>query len=863
MGKSRKRNYRSQVNASANDSHGDNKNGEPVKDNTLRPSAVAQFTPGFEVSKVVAAIPVTTKIEDISVEQENLHLPAEEPANAPTPLPVADEETPRPKNVVSSTEKGNLNELPEGIDEKDKTRTQLVTGDFLKDNQTDGSTEPPSAPAPVGQEDNVEKEAVMPLNGNELRSTMSFHSSGNENKETFLQSDALQDSYDNYTRTASTVVTSPERQAEVLDTSNKDMFYHDTNLADGASSEDTNSILLLCDKADHVLSAEEHEQRLENALGDDTEKLLVAELAAPTNLQQKVDAPVMPSSVVDQSLNSSSPVNISSSTTATTPNVAREIALRYKEEGNACLKQKRIEDAILAYTRGIEEDPTYHILYSNRSSVYITQRQFTAALEDADACIRLAPSFIKGYSHRATALLCLRKPLKALSTAQYALKLHREQNHPEEQATILKKTLEDAQRGVLELILHGTWVGTVDPQFGGYEQSFEFKTDIRELIYTVFDRAVKARYTLYPRAEPMAIDIATEASFCIEPYLAPPTVPYIFRLFYTSSETQQRKEYCIMEHSSNASWTELLAEDTLLTDSAYTWEMEMCAPFRDIARPTEFTGPGLVTMRKVSQQELKELIANRIDPELEALSFEEQLERYFQEILNIVPEQVLEEPSMNCDQEVAAAQVALFIQEQSRILGLSQRFPNTVSVVAEQLLREVPGHAQHSATDGEGCTERPVIEEAALSRECANLLHRAREHIEKTGLKHVQFSSLQEDGVGIRPIFSQAFVAPVSSQRTYTAGTVQEDASCGNALDCFSSPTIDNPSTSTVLQETKGTQEQAEETQESTYISKIASWLRNRTTASVIGTSLVLTVAVGSAAWFLVSSRHRFSTRRF
>lgn len=85
---------------------------------------------------------------------------------------------------------------------------------------------------------------------------------------------------------------------------------------------------------------------------------------------------------------------------------------------------------------------------------------------------------------------------------------------------------------------------------------------------------------------------------------------------------------------------------------------------------------------------------------MEALSFDEQLSRYFEEVLGIVPEQRLEEPDMQCDQvcrrftscigqrvcylmfpqccvwcatfstafqDVAAAKIALLMREQSRV----------------------------------------------------------------------------------------------------------------------------------------------------------------------------------------------------
>lgn len=96
---------------------------------------------------------------------------------------------------------------------------------------------------------------------------------------------------------------------------------------------------------------------------------------------------------------------------------ARQQALCWKDKGNAFLQRKCVKEAvsryfnttpvcfmhkcsylrpqISAYTQGIELDPTYHILYSNRSAAYCMDEGFAAALSDADECLRLAPSFSK------------------------------------------------------------------------------------------------------------------------------------------------------------------------------------------------------------------------------------------------------------------------------------------------------------------------------------------------------------------------------------------------------------------------------------------------------------------------------------
>lgn len=59
--------------------------------------------------------------------------------------------------------------------------------------------------------------------------------------------------------------------------------------------------------------------------------------------------------------------------------------------------------------------------------------------------------------------------------AKDALKL--QQDAGDERGSIVKAIMQDAQREILERILLGAWMGTVDPLFGGYEQLFEYKAE--------------------------------------------------------------------------------------------------------------------------------------------------------------------------------------------------------------------------------------------------------------------------------------------------------------------------------------------------------------------------------------------------
>lgn len=79
-------------------------------------------------------------------------------------------------------------------------------------------------------------------------------------------------------------------------------------------------------------------------------------------------------------------------------------AEEYKAEGNKYFAAKDFEKAIESFTKAIEASPEpNHVLYSNRSGSYASLKNFTKALDDAEECIKINPSWPKGYTRLATA----------------------------------------------------------------------------------------------------------------------------------------------------------------------------------------------------------------------------------------------------------------------------------------------------------------------------------------------------------------------------------------------------------------------------------------------------------------------------
>lgn len=97
------------------------------------------------------------------------------------------------------------------------------------------------------------------------------------------------------------------------------------------------------------------------------------------------------------------------------------IAVAFKNEGNNFFKKKQYAKAIEKYTEGIKADPSYHVLYSNRSQAYFNLGMFDKAAADGLSCIRTSPkTFVKGYHRLANAQFAMKKYKEALQTCKTA-----------------------------------------------------------------------------------------------------------------------------------------------------------------------------------------------------------------------------------------------------------------------------------------------------------------------------------------------------------------------------------------------------------------------------------------------------------
>lgn len=94
-----------------------------------------------------------------------------------------------------------------------------------------------------------------------------------------------------------------------------------------------------------------------------------------------------------------------------------------KQQGNACVREKKYQKAMLHYSHAIKLDPKNYSLYSNRSFTLLMMERYRDALNDALMTIRLKPDWSKGYFRKGEVELKLSSYNEALESYNKALSL--------------------------------------------------------------------------------------------------------------------------------------------------------------------------------------------------------------------------------------------------------------------------------------------------------------------------------------------------------------------------------------------------------------------------------------------------------
>mmetsp|Transcript_14997 Transcript_14997/g.22837 ORF Transcript_14997/g.22837 Transcript_14997/m.22837 type:complete len:271 (+) Transcript_14997:39-851(+) len=122
----------------------------------------------------------------------------------------------------------------------------------------------------------------------------------------------------------------------------------------------------------------------------------------------------------------------------------------WKAEGNTAFAAKKFTEAIGHYSEAIKLDAKNHIFFSNRSASYAGVCEYAKAIADAKECIRLNPSFAKGYHRLATAQMELKDWDGASATIRQGLEIDKENDHWER----LRVRVEKEKKAMLQKQRH-------------------------------------------------------------------------------------------------------------------------------------------------------------------------------------------------------------------------------------------------------------------------------------------------------------------------------------------------------------------------------------------------------------------------
>ncbi|KAJ3680301.1 hypothetical protein LUZ60_016579 [Juncus effusus] len=99
-----------------------------------------------------------------------------------------------------------------------------------------------------------------------------------------------------------------------------------------------------------------------------------------------------------------------------------KLADEEREKGNEMFKQMKYPEAIKHYTEALRRNPKDPKVYSNRAACYTKLGALPEGLKDAEKCLELDPTFVKGYTRKGAVQFFMKEYDKAVETYQEGLK---------------------------------------------------------------------------------------------------------------------------------------------------------------------------------------------------------------------------------------------------------------------------------------------------------------------------------------------------------------------------------------------------------------------------------------------------------
>jgi stress-induced-phosphoprotein 1 len=106
-----------------------------------------------------------------------------------------------------------------------------------------------------------------------------------------------------------------------------------------------------------------------------------------------------------------------------------ELAEAARQEGNELFKRAPAEGpdlyakAIVKYEEAMKRNPKDHVPYSNRAACYQKLMEWQLALKDVETCVGMEPTFVKGWSRKASIHYYLKEYHKAMDAYNEILKI--------------------------------------------------------------------------------------------------------------------------------------------------------------------------------------------------------------------------------------------------------------------------------------------------------------------------------------------------------------------------------------------------------------------------------------------------------